>query len=311
MMQQWNLGIQREFARNILTTVSYAGTRGTRIPYLHDINPARYIPGQSTVANTNSRRPLYPDFARFSLAESVVNSSYHSLQASLDRRFASGLTILAAYTFSKTLTDLNSVLTNDGGVPNADNRRLEWAPADHDRTHAFVTSWIYQIPFASSKRGLSRALLHGWEVNGIWSMYSGGPLTFGTSQDRALRGQPNRADRLRDPRLDSGPSRAEFTARYFDTAAYAANRMGEFGNAPRAEGQLRGPGSVDVTLGVFKRFRGFRESHNLQFRTEMFNAFNRPNFSNPGTNIDTPAAFGRIVGAGDGRIIQFGLKYSF
>jgi len=68
---------------------------------------------------------------------------------------------------------------------------------------------------------------------------------------------------------------------------------------------------VDVTLGVFKRFRGFRESHYLQFRTEMFNAFNRPNFSNPGTNLDTPAAFGRIVGAGDGRIIQFGLKYSF
>jgi hypothetical protein len=311
MMQQWNLGIQREFAGHFLTTVSYSGTRGTRIPYLHDINPAIYIPGQSTAANTNSRRPLYPDFARFSLAESVVNSSYHSLQASLDRRFAAGLTILASYTFSKTLTDLNSVLTNDGGVPNPDNRRLEWAPADHDRTHAFITSWIYQIPFASSRRGLSRALLHGWELNGIWSAYSGGPLTFATSQDRALRGQPNRADRLRDPRLAGGRSRAEFTARYFDTSAFAANRIGEFGNAPRAEGQLRGPGSIDVTLGVFKRFRGFRESHNLQFRTEMFNAFNRPNFSNPGTNLDTPAAFGRIVSAADGRILQFGLKYSF
>ena len=102
-MQQWNFGIQREFATNLLATVSYAGTRGTRIPYLRDINPAVYLPGQSTVANTNSRRPLYPDFARFSLAESVVNSSYHSLQATFDRRFSSGLTILASYTFSKAL----------------------------------------------------------------------------------------------------------------------------------------------------------------------------------------------------------------
>ena len=118
MMQQWNLGIQREFARNILATVSYAGTRGTRIPYLRDINPATYIPGQSTVANTNSRRPLYPDFARFSIAESVINSNYHALQASLDRRFASGLTVLASYTFSKSLTDMNTVLTNNGGIPN-------------------------------------------------------------------------------------------------------------------------------------------------------------------------------------------------
>jgi len=311
MMQQWNLGIQREFASNFLTTVSYVGTRGTRLPYLRDINPARYIPGQSTVANINSRRPLHPDFSRFSLAESVVNSGYHSLQATLDRRFASGLTILASYTFSKTLTDLNSVLTNNGGVPDADNRRPEWGPADHDRTHALVTSWIFQIPFASSLRGVSRALLHGWDLNGIWSMYTGTPLAFVTSQDRALRGQPNRPDRLRDPRLDSGRARAEFIRRYFDTTAYAANRIGEFGNAPRAESQLRAPGSIDVTLGIFKRFRGFSDSHYVQFRTEMFNAFNRPNFAAPGTNLDTPAAFGRIVSAGDGRIIQFGLKYSF
>ncbi|MGH9626911.1 MAG: TonB-dependent receptor domain-containing protein [Bryobacteraceae bacterium] len=311
MMQQWNIGVQREFARDLLATVSYVGTRGTRIPYLRDINPAVYIPGQSTVANTNSRRPMYPDFERFSLAESVVNSSYHSLQASLDRRFAGGLTILASYTFSKTLTELNSVLTNNGGVPNPDNRALEWGPANHDRTHSFITSWVWQIPYASSMRGVSRLFLHGWELNGIWSAYTGAPLSFTTSQDRALRGQPNRPDRLRDARLSSDRSRAERIARYFDTTAYVPNRTGEFGNAPRAESQLRGPGTLSVTLGIFKRFPGFAESHNFQFRTEMFNAFNRPDFGGPGTNVDAPASLGRIVSAGDGRIIQFGLKYLF
>ncbi len=311
MMQQWNIGIQREYARNLIGTVSYVGTRGTRIPYLHDINPAVYVPGQSTVANTNSRRPLYPDIARFSLAESVVNSSYHGLQASLDRRFSNGITILASYTFSKALTDLNAVLTNDGGVPDPNNRAAEWAPADHDRTHAFVASWVWQLPYASSTRGFRRVLLHGWELNGIWSAYSGAPLSFFTSQDRALRGQPNRADRLKDPRLSMDRSRGEQIARYFDTSAFAPNRAGEFGSAPRAEGQLRAPGTIDVTLGIFKRFRGFAESHNFQFRTEIFNALNRPNFGAPGTNIDAPASFGRINSASDGRIIQFGLKYLF
>jgi hypothetical protein len=311
MMQQWSLGLQREFARNFLATVSYVGTRGKRIPYLRDMNPAVYIPGQSTVANTNQRRPLYPDFARFSIIESVVNSNYNSLQASLDRRFSDGLTVLVSYTFSKALTDLNNVLTNDGGVPDPNNRRLEWGPADHDRTHAFVTSWVWMLPFGSGMKGARKVLLGGWEVNGIWSMYSGGPLAFVASQDRALRGQPNRPDRLRDARLELDRPRKDLIAQYFDTSAYAPNGTGQFGTAPRAEGQLRGPGSVNLTLGINKRLRALREDHSLQFRTEIFNLPNRPNFNNPGTNIDSPAAFGRITSAADGRIIQFGLKYLF
>jgi len=91
MMQQWNLNLQREIARDWLLAAGYVGTRGTHIPYLRDMNPAVYIPGQSTVANVNQRRPMCPHFSRFSLIESVVNSSYHSLQLSLDKRFARGL----------------------------------------------------------------------------------------------------------------------------------------------------------------------------------------------------------------------------
>lgn len=311
MMQQWNVGIQREFARNLLATVSYVGTRGTRIPYMHDINPAVYVPGQSTVANVNQRRPMYPDFARFSLVEAAVNSSYNSLQASLDRRFAHGFSLLMSYTFSKSLTDLNAVLTNDGGVQDPNNRALERAPADHDRTHALITSWLYTIPAPKNLNPWAKAILGGWEVNGIWSMFSGGPLGFFTSVDRALRGQPNRPDRLRDPRLESGRERKDFIARYFDTSAIVPNRTGTFGTAPRAEGQLRGPGSIGLTVGVNKQIRGFAESHFFQFRSEFFNLPNRPNFGGPGTNVDSPGGFGRITGAGDGRIIQFGLKYMF
>jgi hypothetical protein len=142
-------------------------------------------------------------------------------------------------------------------------------------------------------------------------MYSGAPLQFTTSQDRALRGQPNRPDRIKDPRLDTDRPRAEFISRYVDTTAFVPNQTGQFGSAPRAEGQLRAPGTIDVTAGLQKRFRGIRESHQLQFRTELFNALNRPNFGSPGTNPDSANQYGRITTASDGRIIQFGLKYLF
>ena len=311
MMQQWNFNLQREIAHHWLATVGYVGSRGTRIPYLRDMNPATYVPGASTVANIDSRRPLAPYFSRFSVIDAAVNSSYQSLQASLDKRFQRGVTLLLSYTFSKVLTDLNTVLTNNGGVQNADDRRAEWGPADFDRSQAFVMSWLWHVPAGRFQSGPLSWFLANWELNGIWSAYSGAPLNIAGTVDRALRGQPNRPDRLRDPRLPLDRSRAEQITRYFDTTAYSPNRPGEFGNAPRAESQLRAPGSSTVTGGIFKRFRGLREGHYLQFRMELFNALNRPNFNPPGQSIDAPASFGRLTSAEDGRIIQFGLKYVF
>jgi hypothetical protein len=311
MMQQWNVSVQREFAGSWLATAAYVGTRTTRLPYLRDINAPVFIPGASTVANVNSRRPMYPHFARFNLIESVINASYNSLQATLDRRFRSGFSLLMSYTFSKALTDVNNVLTGGTGgsqIPN--DRRPEWGPADHDRTHALVTSWVYQFPQAGGNAVL-RTLVNGWELNGILSMYSGPPISVTGTVDRALVAHPNRPNRLRDPRLPTDRDRDERIAAWFDRAAYAVQPNGTFGSAPRAEGQLRGPGDATVTLGVMKRFPGFRETHNTQLRGEFFNLLNRPNFNNPGTNIDQPATFGRITGAGAGRIIQLALKYTF
>jgi hypothetical protein len=167
------------------------------------------------------------------------------------------------------------------------------------------------VPVGRFSRGPAALLLADWDINGIWSAYSGSPLQFSTSQDRSLRAHPNRPDRIKDPRLATDRPRAELISQYFDRTAFIPNRTGEFGSAPRAEGQLQGPGDLNLTLGVQKRFRGFAESHQLQFRSEFFNALNRPNFNNPGTNPDAAASYGRITSAADGRIIQFGLKYLF
>lgn len=311
MMQQWNISIQREIARNWLVTVGYAGNHGTHIPYLRDMNVPAYIPGQSTAGNTDQRRPLYPYFSRFSLIESVLNSNYQPLLVSVDKRFSNNFSLQVAYTFSKALTDQDTVLTNTGGETDPFNRRLDYGPTNFDVTHALVTSWVWNIPSGRFQNGVKGAILGNWQLNGYWSMYSGMPVQITSSVDRALRGRPNRPDRLRNAQLSTSRLRSQLISRYFDTSAYAVNQPGTFGSAPRSDSQLRAPGSITVNIGAFKSFRGFREADKIQFRSEFFNLFNRPNFGAPGSNIDAPSSFGRITSAADGRVIQFALKYLF
>jgi hypothetical protein len=307
-MQQWNINVQRELAKNFLVTGAYVGSKGTHLLLRTDENAAKYIPGQSTLANLDARRPFFSPLTTIEWITSGGNSTYHSAQFTLNKRFSKGFSVLSSYTFSKSLdwqSDGFSAFPQD---PN--NYAAEHGPSTWDRTHAFVNSWVWQIPTPASWRGIAAYVLGNWAVNGILSMYSGTPLMLAESVDRALRGLTNRPDRLRDARLSSGRPRAALIAKYFDTSAYVPNQTGQFGSAPRTESQLRGPGTVELDVGTVKRFR-ITESHRLEFRGEFINLPNRPNFSNPGTNIDSSASFGRITAAGDGRVIQLGLKYMF
>jgi hypothetical protein len=304
---QWNLNVQREFG-SYLMTVGYVGTRGTHLPFVTDYNYARYIPGQSTVANLDLRRPYYEPLTIVEWGESSGNSTYHSAQLSMQKRFTHGVSIVASYTFSKALDDQSENWT--AYLQDPDSRAAEWGPAIFDRTHAFAGSWIWELPRLSQSSFLTRHVLGGWNLTGIVSLYSGPPLRFTATQDRALRGLANRPDRLRDARLDSDRSRQEYLARYFETTAYVPNGTGQFGSAPRTESQLRAPGIINFDCGILKHFP-ITESQRIEFRTEIFNLPNRPNFGAPGTNVDVPNSFGRIVSAADGRIIQFALKYVF
>ncbi len=309
-MQQWNLNIQREIARDWLITVGYAGSRTTHVPYLQDFNIPRYIPGQSTVGNVDARRPLAPYYSRYLSLQTVTGANYTPLLVSVDKRFSRNFSLQLAYTFSKALGDQDSVLTNSGGSTDPFNRHNDYGPLSFDVTHAWVMSWVWNVPSGSWNRGFKGAIVRDWQVNGIWTMYSGTPVLITSSVDRALYGLPNRPDRLADPRLDTSRPRQQQIAQYFNTSAYAPNRPGVFGNAPRADSQLRNPGSATTNLGVFKSFRGIRESHKLQFRSEFFNIFNRPNFGAVSSNLDG-ACFGCLTSAAEGRLIQFALKYIF
>lgn len=306
--QHWNLNIQRELAHDYLVTLAYVGTKGTHLLLRHDRNAAIYTPGSSTLANLNQRRPFYPPLTVIEMIESSGNSSFHSAQVSLDKRFSKGFSVLSSYTFGKSLD------TQIGGYAafpqNPADYNAERGPSTYDRTHALVNSAVWDLPSAAGRNAILRQALGGWQMSAIVQLYSGTPLSLTTGQDRALRGLTNRPDRQRDAKLDSGRPRTDLVTRYFDTSAYTPNGAGMFGSAPRSDSQLRGPGSVDTNISVNKMFH-IRESKALQLRSEFFNLVNRPNFGNPGVNIDAPGSFGRITSAGDGRIIQFALKFLF
>ena len=299
--QQWNLNLQQQVGASYLVTLAYVGSKGNHLYMQNQANPGIYgRPG-----NLNQRRPLYPVFGSIIDMSSQGNSTYHALQATLNKRLSRGFTVLANYTFGKLLDDASS----DGDGPaNPWNIAAEKGRSDFDITHRFAASYIWLLPKLQRGHPVLRSALGDWEVNGIIVLETGRWLTVVSGQDRSGTGvNEDRADVVGDWRLPSNRSRNERIARWFHTDAFAVNAPGTFGTAGR--NIIPGPGQVDVTLGLFKNF-AFREGHRLQFRAELFNALNRVNLGNPNMNRSS-GNFGRITSAGAPRVVQLALKYSF
>jgi hypothetical protein len=306
--QTWNLTIEREVARNLLARASYVGNMGRRLSYDLDINYARYAPGASA-RDIQDRRP-YRDYGQILMAIPGSTSSYHGLQMSLERRFSS-ISFEANYTWAKAIDDYSADPTpgQSSSLSIPFSRTLNRGLSDFDVPHRFVASYVWALPTLSSARAWLRAIAGNWETSGIWTLQSGRPFTVFSGRDNAFSGiSRDSADLVGNPFLDTGRPRGERIAQYFLTSAYATNAIGTFGTAPR--NHIRGPGSFAVDLAVLKNIP-VREKMNLQFRTELFNAFNQPNFSAPFSTHSTPARFGRIESAGEPRIIQLGLKFLF
>ena len=166
-----------------------------------------------------------------------------------------------------------------------------------------------QLPSPIRSNAL-KYVTNGWQMNGIVSLQSGAPLTIATGVDNSFSGiGQDRVDVVGDPKLESGRSKADQIARWFNTAAFRENAPGTFGTLGR--NTERGPGLAVVDLSVFKNFpMPYAESHKLELRLEVFNLFNHANLGNPNTTL-TSSVFGRITSAGDPRILQIGLRYSF
>ncbi|MEB2360270.1 MAG: TonB-dependent receptor [Bryobacterales bacterium] len=307
-METFNLTLEHEVARNLVARASYIGNLGRRLSYTDDLNYARYAPG-ATTGNIQQRRP-YGDFGAILTTYSAGTSSYHGLQLSMERRVTRGFSFEVNYTFSKSIDETSADTTPQNPSQTVPmNRTLNRGVSDFDQRHRLVASHVWSLPELSGQNAVVRGVLGGWQFSGITTIRSGGPFSVRSGTDRALSGLGSTfADVIGDPFLDNGRSRAERIARYFNTSAFSLAKLGTFGTSPR--NIMRGPGAINFDFGLMKIFP-LTEQVRLQFRAEMFNAFNTPNFNNPFANVNTPSRFGRIEGAGSPRIMQFAMKISF
>jgi hypothetical protein len=323
-IQQFNFGIQRELSRNMLLDVAYVGNKGTKLPGLRNINAPLVISNPSGSQSAGARP--YAGFGDVQWMENRTLSNYHSLQVGLEKRFSSGLSALASYTWSKALSEgadhLSTSLAGPGidigifGVPqNPANLKTERGPAEFDIPHRFVVSYVYELPWGHNRHwgqtwnGTTNLFLGGWQVSGIHVLQSGPPLTATLSGSTVLN---LGSDRVARPNLVGNPelpASQRTVEHWFNTDAFTVPGPAPQGFGNAGVGIMRGPGLANFDFSIAKKIN-LDEDRYFQFRTELFNAFNRANFGPPDIRREA-TTFGRILSASSARIVQFGLKIYF
>lgn len=333
--QQWNVTLERQFGNALMISGAYVANKGTNLydflqvaqvhPNLFNLGEQLLRANITSPVAANIREP-YAGFAREYGARGTVaqalrpfpqytgvgivaapyaNSTYHSFQFKLDKRFSKGFASTVAYTFSKMLSDGAGFSDVHGGVIRQNHYQREKALYTSDQPHILTFSFNYNIPFRNRYLG-------GWSVSGVGAYSSGYPLSISTNNINSflftgglrpnLTGQPIRApiagDKF-DPNRDA----------YLNRGAFSQPGTLTFGNAP-AYLNARPPAYRQESFGLFKD-TAILERATLQLRMEISNPFNRVVFGNPSTDYSAPN-FGRIGGVAIApRVIQFGLKMIF
>lgn len=303
---QYSLSIQQAIGEGVLQ-LAYVGNTGVHLFSSYQLNPAIFVAGKSTIANTQQRR-IFPEFGEIEIEATEFNSNYNSLQISYNRRFTGGLAFLTSYTWQKILGVAFSQVSEGGGaVRNPFDRKSDYGPADHDLTHRFVSSFVWRLPFDSAG-SLGRYLINGWQLTGIFAIQSGFPFTVRSETDNSRSGVGlDTPDQVGEPRLPDRNT-AENIREFFNIEAFVPNEIGTFGNV--GTNTLRGPSFWNADFALSKFFE-ISERASLEFRASFYNAFNHTNFGQPVTNLRSPS-FGRILRtANDPRVIEFGLRLAY
>ena len=305
-VQQYNFNIQHQLASAMSMTVGYVGSKGTHLDRSYDINES----GPTASFKQSLRK--FPMYSSINVRSASASSNYNALQASAEKRFSYGLSFLTSYTFSKSIDDAS--LWN-GGVVDVTNFRLERGLSTFDTRHRFVASYTYDLPyghgrqFGSASSTLMNTVLGGWQTNGIVSLQGGNPIDPTTGLQLSGTQTGTRPDVSCNPNnYNHDP------ARWFNTSCFSSNFVGRYGTAGR--NIIIGPPTHDFDFALLKNFGLGKETRFLQFRSEVFNLFNHPNFDNPNVTTSSPT-FGKITSAGvqdpraSSRQIQFALRLAF
>ena len=299
---QWNFGIQRQLDDATMLQVNYVGSGNRRLPLGTYYNVA-LTPGPRSEAR---QRAPFPLFRANNYLTSWGRSSYHSLQTQYNRRFSKGFSFMVNYTWAKAI-DIGCTgwFVESCSQQNPYNFNIDRSVSGIDLTHNLNFNWVLEIPFKSSSPAL-KAILGGWKFNGLAMFTSGQPYTPNVNGDIAGTGLPNGRYR---PDYVGDPSPANPTpAVWLNKAAFAVPQTGTFGNAGR--NSLRADGINNVDFSFFKVF-SVTETFRVEYRVELFNGFNSPQYRAPSANISR-GNFGRVLGtANRARQIQMGLKLYF
>jgi hypothetical protein len=313
-IQSWNFILEHKLPAEFVTSVGYVGTASVNGFAFLDVN-ASQIPGSG-----NNGRPLFSQFGRTVSTrefEGRTHGSYHSLQATINRRVAGGLFVKGAYTYSHAIDMANygDWTTFSWNAPSVFNRNR--ASAANNIPHMFQLGYVYEAPFGRGKKwatsGVSRAILGDWQLNGFFSAYQGRQYMLSASGAALnMPGNAQTPDQIKPVVETLGKAGDDGT--WFDTTAFARPTGARFGNVGR--NTMRGPGVVNTDLSLFRTFKP-TEKLQLQFRAESFNLSNTPHFANPNANANN-SSFGRITATqsaadavGRSRELRFGLRLGF
>jgi hypothetical protein len=323
--QDWNLTIDRQLTSSMGLSVAYVGLKGTHLQLTQNINqpfvtngiygstrPFRTLPATSAILPIQCTAP-HPacTFGNINQVNSNGNSNYNALWVTLNKHFSHGLQFLSSYTFSKSL-DYNSLSTGESYIiQNAYNPRGDYGPSEFDVRHRFVLSGFYQLPFKSNR------LVAGWEVGTVIQAQTGNPLnpTMAITTPISLTVRPDVTGPIK---VTGDPAGWFGTSAVFSTEFASPCVAGTCHPGDLSRNAITGPKFVNTDFSVIKNTK-LTERFNLQFRGEMFDILNHPNFGNPGlTFTPTSKTFGAITSTrfptgdfGSARQIQFALKLKF
>lgn len=322
-VESWNLFVEREIPGQFLLSVGYVGNH-----YVHEMNGRDLNP--ATLGGGAASQPLYNAFQRTAGTyqfQGYLDSHYNGLQVMVNRHYTKGLYVQGSYTWSKAIS-----YTNDNSWENAltfncppsaampqgcqeHNRGL----ANFDHSHMLKMAFVYELPFGAGKKyansdRVARALLGGWQLNGVFSGWTGIPLTLTADGTRLNTPHTTQTpDQVGPAKLTKGQGPGQF---WFDTSSFApvldSHRLGTLGRTPS---WLRGPGLVQMDASIFRHFK-LNERFSLEMRLETQNLTNSPHFNNPnvsctGFTNQCGGTFGEISSGYGERYVQIGAKIRF
>lgn len=323
----YSLGVQHEVGFNTVVDVAYVASLSRHLTQVRNLNaipygttftreaqdPTLYAGGvvpdvESDLPEAHRQAGLrfsganakrveflrpYPGYNSIVYREFVGSSNYHSLQFAMNRRFSHGLQLGTSYSWSKAMVTANA---NADGTHPYDTRRYDYRLASFDRQHVFGAGVVYNAPTLSrylGGYGLAKAVFDDWQISGIITASSGAPFELspaiaGVLPNRITGSYTEGARFYRAQPPQPGPNGLQI-----DPSAFVVPPIGDIGPWPRQ--YLRAPGTNNQNIAIFKNFPlGSENEQRLQFRVEMFNAFNHTHFSaiNGGTNLTVPNASG-------------------